>query len=66
MTRDKATRIETLTSEIQEIEANISSCAERIARLPAGDVRAQFERDKADFERELSERRAELETLKAS
>jgi cell division protein FtsB len=66
MSRDKATQIEVLSSEIEEIEANIESVAARIAKLPDGDVRRQFEQDKADFERELSERRAQLAALQSA
>jgi len=66
MTSDKATRIEMLNSEIDEIQANIQSVSARIAKLPDGEVRRQFEADKADFEAELASRRADLEALKAS
>jgi hypothetical protein len=66
MGRDKATQIEVLVSEIEEIEANIESLDGRIARLTDGEARDQFEADKADFLRELEERRAELEVLRAS
>jgi hypothetical protein len=66
MARDKATQIEVLAAEIEEIEANIESLDARLAKMPDGEAREQFEADKADFLRELEERRAELETLRAS
>jgi hypothetical protein len=66
MTRDKATQIEVLAGEIEEIEANIASVDARLARLPDGEAREQYEADKSDFLRELEERRAELEVLRAS
>jgi hypothetical protein len=61
--KERGMTVEMLQSDIAELKANISSCEERISRLPAGDVRKQFEADRADLLAQLAAREKELAGL---
>ena len=58
--KDRAIKAEMLSSEIEEIKANLESVAARLSNLPAGPARVQFEADTAEMKEELAAREKEL------
>ena len=58
--KDPAIKAEMLSNEIEEIKANLDSVQARLANLPAGPARTQFESDVDEMKEELAAREKEL------
>ncbi len=58
--KDPAIKAEMLTSEIEEIKANMESVQARLANLPEGPIRDEFAKDLADMKTELAAREKDL------
>jgi hypothetical protein len=63
--KDRAVKAEMLSSEIEEIKANLQSVEARLANLSAGPARSQFEADLVEMKEELSTREKELAEVMA-
>ena len=64
--KDAAIKIEMISSEIEEIKANMESVQARLANIPEGPVREEFAKDLADMKAELAEREKDLAEARAA
>jgi len=64
--KDAAIKIEMISSEIEEIKANMESVQARLANIPEGPVREEFAKDLADMKAELAAREKDLAEARAA